>query len=336
MRGLRSSSIQGDVYRKQIEILRILSEHEKPVGSFLIRKELAKRGFFLSERAIRYHLRLLEERGLVEGHRKAGRTITESGLEELSRALAYERVGSILTKYLTLAYNVTYNPDRDQGEVVTNVIMIDKRYLDDAVKIIVDLWEAGFLPSPYVKILDEAEEYRDVAVPRGKVVILTVCNLTIDGVLMHSGIPLILKYGGLVQFLKWKPLRFVDLISYEHSTVHPLEVFVYKRTTSILRILKSGSGMITANMREIPAAAREDVLKILRKLKAKGWGGVIAFGMPNEPILGVPVSMDRCGLSMIGGMTPAAAMMEAGIHVETFAPHCLTRIRDMEIVTKMV
>ncbi|MCD6125813.1 MAG: hypothetical protein J7J19_02260 [Thaumarchaeota archaeon] len=50
MRGLRSSSIQGDVYRKQIEILRILSEHEKPVGSFLIRKELAKRGFFLSER----------------------------------------------------------------------------------------------------------------------------------------------------------------------------------------------------------------------------------------------------------------------------------------------
>ncbi|MCD6125812.1 MAG: DUF128 domain-containing protein [Thaumarchaeota archaeon] len=83
--------------------------------------------------------------------------------------------------------------------------------------------------------------------------------------------------------MKWKPLRFVDLISYEHSTVHPLEVFMYKCTTSILRILESGSGMITANMREVPAAA----------------------------------------------------MMEAGIQVETFAPHCLTRTRDMEIVTKM-
>lgn len=332
---MSSSSAQGDAYRKQIEILRILSEYERPVGSFLIRRELAKRGFFLSERAVRYHLKLLEERGLVEGHEKAGRTITKAGLEEISRALAYERVGSILTKYLTLAYNVTYDPERDQGEVVTNVIMIDKRYLDDAVKIVIDLLEAGLLPSPYVKILDEEEEYRDVAVPRGKTVILTVCNLTIDGVLIHSGIPLILRYGGLVQFLKWRPLRFVDLISYEHSTVHPLEIFVYKRATSILRILESGSGMITANMREIPAAAREDVLKMLKKLKARGWGGIITFGMPNEPILGVPVSIDRCGLSMIGGMTPAAAMMEAGIHVETFAPHCLTRIRDMEIVTRL-
>ena len=57
---------------------------------------------------------------------------------------------------------------------------------------------------------------------------------------------------------------------------------MYKRTTSILRILESGSGMITANMREVPAAA----------------------------------------------------MMEAGIQVETFAPHCLTRIRDMEISSR--
>ena len=46
--------------------------------------------------------------------------------------------------------------------------------------------------------------------------------------------------------------------------------------------------------------------------------------LPNEPILGVPISLDRFGVSMIGGVTPAAAM------VETFAPHRLVDLKDMK------
>ena len=52
--------------------------------------------------------------------------------------------------------------------------------------------------------------------------------------------------------------------------------------------------------------------------------------LPNEPILGVPISLDRFGVSMIGGVTPAAAMVETGIQVETFAPHCLVDLKDMK------
>jgi len=321
-----------EVDRKQLEILRILSEYNEPVGSSLIRKELARRGFFLSERTIRYHLKLLEERGLVEGHEKVGRTITKAGLEELNRALAYERVGSILTKYLSLAYKTTYSPNSDSGDVVANVIIVDKKYEKDALNIIVELYSGRLLPSPYYKILDEEEEYREINVPKGRVAILTVCNLTIDGVLMHSGVPLILKYGGLVQFLRGEPVRFVDLIAYEYTTIHPLEIFVYKKATSILRILKTGSGMIPANIREVPAAARDTTIEVIQELIDKGWSGILKIGVPNEPIFGVPVSMDRFGVSMIGGMTPAAAMVESGIQVEAFAPHCLVDISDMRKV----
>ena len=321
-----------EVDRKQLEILRILSEYNEPVGSSLIRRELARRGFFLSERTIRYHLKLLEERGLVEGHEKVGRTITKAGLEELTRALAYERIGSILTKYLSLAYRTTYSPDNDSGDVVANVIILDKKYEKDALNLVVELYNGRLLPSPYYKVIDEEEEYREVSIPKGRVAILTVCNLTIDGVLMHSGIPLILRYGGLVQFLKGRPIRFVDLIAYEYTTIHPLEIFVYKRATSILRILKTGSGMIPANIREIPAAARDKTIEVIEELMNKGWSGILKIGVPNEPVLGVPVSMDRFGISMIGGMTPAAAMVESGIQVETFAPHCLVDISDMRKV----
>ncbi|MCX8187122.1 MAG: NrpR regulatory domain-containing protein [Nitrososphaeria archaeon] len=327
---MSSSWFQDKAYRKQIEILRILSEYSKPVGSSIIRKELAKRGFFLSERAIRYHLKILEERGLVEGHERAGRMITGTGLEELSKALAYERMGSILTEYLALAYETTYAPNEDRGEVVTNVFLMDKKFEETALTIIRDLYDAKLLPSPYVKVLDEEEEYRELAVPHGKMAILTVCNLTVDGVLLKNGIPLILKYGGLVQFLRGKPVRFVDIISYEHVTIHPLEIFVYKQATTVLRILENGSGLIPANMREIPAVAKDRVIEVIGALEERGWGGILAVGMPNEPILGIPVSMDRFGVSMVGGVTPAAAMKEAGIDVEVFAPHCLVDIKDMK------
>lgn len=319
-----------EVYRKQVEILRILSEQSEPVGSSFLRRELAKRGFLLSERTIRYHLKLLEERGLVKGHEKAGRTITGAGLDELRRALAYERVGSILTWYLSLAYSTTYSLDTMSGKVVANVIMIDKKFENKALQIVENLYSANILPAPYIKVLDEGEEYEDITVSKGKIAVLTICNLTLDGVLMRSGIPLILKYGGLVQFLRWKPIRFVDLIAYDATTIPPLEIFVYKKATSITSILRTGSGMIPANMREIPAVARDKALNILNRLKENGWSGILAFGMPNESVLGIPVSMDRCGISMIGGLVPAATMSELGIPVETYAPHCLIRIEDMK------
>jgi len=36
--------------------------------------------------------------------------------------------------------------------------------------------------------------------------------------------------------------------------------------------------------------------------------------MPNEPVLSVPLSMDRFGLCMIGGLALAAAILGEGGH----------------------
>ena len=188
------------------------------------------------------------------------------------------------------------------------------------------------LTAPYIKILDEDEEYKEIYVPTGQMALFTVCNLAIDGVLLHSGVPILLKYGGPVQYVDGQPIRFVDLISYEGTTVPPLEIFVYKNETSILSVLRTGSGMIPASLREIPAAARETTERILTDLKEKEWHGILKFGTPNEPILGVPVGMDRVGISMIGGLTPAAALMERGAKIDTLAPDCLIPIEDMRQV----
>ena len=58
--------IQGsssDTERKVISILKILSESSEPLGSITIARQLEHHGIFLSERAVRYHLRITDERG---------------------------------------------------------------------------------------------------------------------------------------------------------------------------------------------------------------------------------------------------------------------------------
>jgi len=137
------------------------------------------------------------------------------------------------------------------------------------------------------------------------------------------------KHGGLVQVVNRKPVRFVEIISYDGTTLPPLEMFVYRKMTSISRILKTGSGMLLATLREIPSEARERTLKILDGLQKNGWGGVLVLGEPNEQVLGIPVGMDRFGICMVGGIVPGAAMVEETEQTVTFAPHCIIPIKDM-------
>ena len=315
--------------RKGIEILRILSEYDSPVGSTLLKRELRKRGFLLSERTVRYHLQLLEAKGFVLGHDRRGRTITPHGLEELSRSLATQRLGFTTTRFMSLAYSATYDPAIDSGTVVANVSILDNSLQDKTVDTMKALQSMNLLSAPYIKILNEKEEYCDISVPKGQFALFTVCNLTLDSILIHSGIPLFFKFGGLVQVVNRKPIRFVEIISYEGTTIPPLEVFVYRKMTSISRILKTGSGMLLATMREIPSEARERTVKILENQQKKGWGGILVVGEPNEPVLGVPVGMDRFGICMVGGIVPGAAMVEEREQVVTFAPHCFIPIEEM-------
>jgi repressor of nif and glnA expression len=318
-----------DSARKEIEILRILSEYDSPVGSTLLKRELRKRGFLLSERTVRYHLQLLEAKKFVLGHNRRGRTITQQGLEELSRSLATQRLGFTITRFMSLAYSATYNHTRDSGTIVGNVSLLDKSLQDKAVDTMKALQSMNLLSAPYIKMLSEKEEYCDISVPDGKFALFTVCNLTLDSILIHSGIPLFFKFGGLVQVVNHKPIRFVEIISYEGTTIPPLEVFVYRKMTSISRILKTGSGMLLATLREIPSEAREKTVKILEDQQNKGWGGVLVLGEPNEPILGVPVGMDRFGICMVGGIVPGAAMVEDREHTVLFGPHCFVPIEEM-------
>ncbi|MGQ9596107.1 MAG: DUF128 domain-containing protein [Thermoproteota archaeon] len=316
----------------KIGILRILSESGEPVGSTTITKELVKRGLFINERTVRNYLKSLEDKGLVLSHGKNGRSITEAGLQELIESLTYQRLDFVLTRYLSLAYSVTFTSRSNRGRIVANATLIGKGFLDRALEVLRSLNDSGLLLAPYLKIIDEDESYENISVDRGRTALLTVCNLTVDGILIRSGIPLILKYGGILQFVNRKPVRFVELMSYEGTTVPPLEVFTYRNMTSIMGFLKTGAGLIPANYREIPREARDRVESILSELSSIGWKNLSIIGLPEEPLLGIPVGAGRCGVSIVSGVTPTAALREMGLDVEVFAPHCLAKIDDMKLI----
>jgi repressor of nif and glnA expression len=73
-----------------------LSESSEPLGSITIARELERYGIFLSERAVRYHLRITDERGYTQPMGRDGRMLTPQGVEELRMALAPDQVGFIL------------------------------------------------------------------------------------------------------------------------------------------------------------------------------------------------------------------------------------------------
>jgi len=313
------SSTGADTERKIIAILKVLSESSEPLGSVTIARELEKHGVFLSERAVRYHLKIMDERGLTQPKGIDGRMITSRGLEELRLALAPERVGFILEKLELLAFRTTFNPATRTGQVPVNTSIFDKNDFPRAVDAMKSAFKAGLCVSEFVAVASGGQKLGDVLVPPGKIGFATVCSIVVNGVLLKHGVPIESKFGGVLEIRQRIPYRFTAIINYSGTSLDPSEQYIRAKMTSVTDAAKTGNGKILANFREIPALAKSLVEEVAAELKAAGVDGVLALGNTSEPICQIPVGMNRVGLVLLGGLNPVAAAVEAGIEVENVA-----------------
>ena len=77
---------------------------------------MAERGFVLSDRAVQYYLRYLDEMGFTNKVGNHGRVLTERGRSETDKALVDDRTGFIISKLERLAFRSTFDPrDHDRG-----------------------------------------------------------------------------------------------------------------------------------------------------------------------------------------------------------------------------
>jgi hypothetical protein len=305
--------------RKLISILQVLSESSEPLGSITIARELERYGVFLSERAVRYHLRLTDERGYTRPLGRDGRMITPAGLEELGMALAPEQVGFMNEKLELLAFNTTFDPKRRTGQVPINTTLIRRDRFPEALMAMKGAFQAGLCVSQLVATAAEGELLGSVVVPRGKIGLATVCGAVINGVMLKAGVPVGSKFGGVLEVKDTQPRRFVAVINYDGTSLDPSEQYIRASMTSVSEVARSGTGKVLANFREIPAPARSLVSEKVARLKEAGINGVYVLGNTSEPVCRVIVGLNRVGMVLLGGLNPVAAAVESGVEVENVA-----------------
>ncbi len=308
-----------DVERKIISILRVLQESPEPVGGRLIARGLRDYGVELSERAVRYHLKLMDERGLTSLLGRDGREITEQGREELKDALVSDKVGFVIAKIELLAFSTTFDPKKRTGQVAINVSVLRRERFEKAKEAMAPAFRSGLGVSDLVAVAEPGQRLGEVIVPEGCVGLATVCSITINGVLLKAGIPMDSRFGGLLQIHNGKPLRFVELVSYAGSSMDPSKIFVASKMTSVGQAARTGEGKVLANFREIPSQSRATVEKVVGNLEAAGIKGLLTIGQTGEPLCGIPIGMNRDGVILLGGLNPVAAAEEEGIEIEHMA-----------------
>ena len=312
-------SAGSDTEKKILSILKVLSESSDPLGSITIARQLEGHGVSLSERAIRYHLRITDERGYTRPAGRDGRMITPKGLDELQMALAPDQVGFILDRLQLLAFQTTFNPRTRTGEVAINTSVFSEGKFKKALAAMRGVFKAGLCVSDLVAVASEGEKLGDVVIPSGKVGLASVCSVTVNGVLLKAGVPVESRFGGVLEVIDLKPKRFVAVINYAGTSIDPSEQYIRAGMARVSDAARTGNGRVLANFREIPSAARSLVAETVEGLKETGINGVYVLGNTGEPVCQIAIGLNRVGIVLLGGLNPVAAAVEAGIEVDNIS-----------------
>ncbi|PKN17721.1 MAG: hypothetical protein CVU71_14925 [Deltaproteobacteria bacterium HGW-Deltaproteobacteria-6] len=322
-----------DIERKVILILKILHESPEPLGARVIARRMSERNVELSERTVRYHLKMMDERGLTRlVGRRDGRIITEQGLNEITDARVQDKIGLSISRIDILSFKTTFDVKKKRGLVPVNISFFPQKQFADALQVMKPVFQKKLAVSSHVAVATAGKKLGDIVVPQGKVGFATVCSIVINGVLLKHGIPIDSKFGGILQMRKGKLLRFVELIHYAGSSLDPSEIFIRGKMTSVRDVVKNGEGKILANFREIPALSRNLVEGVVDDFARTDIHGVLSIGNIGHPVCQTHVDMNKIGMILVGGLNPVTAAYEEGFDVDNKA---MSTVMEFEKLKKV-
>ncbi len=295
--------------RKYIEILRILKEHQEPVGAKRLSELMADRGFVLSDRAVQYYLSYLDTMGFTEKVGNQGRMLTPLGFAETDNALVDDRIGFIISKLERLAYRSTFDPATGTGDVAYNLSIVPKESFERVVAAFDEVVKAGCGFFSSYRIVDH-----DPRIPPDSVGIITLCSISMDGVFQRNGIPVKMAYGGRLEIENGTPGQFRDLIGYRGTTIDPLELFISSGLTSINNFARTKTGIALANVREVPGSAKIPVEETIRLMNDCGF--VFPVTMGNQ-VFNLPDNPFRISIVAFSGLNYIANCVEHGLEITT-------------------
>jgi repressor of nif and glnA expression len=214
-----------------------------------------------------------------------------------------------------MMYRMNFDLAARSGTVVVNITVVSPRDAFACIDRITEVFKQGFAMGHLATILGPGERLDHITVPEDMIGIGTVCSITLNGVLLKYGIPTYSRFGGLLELKNRLPVRFVEMINYDGTSIDPLEVFIRSGMTDYIGAITSGNGRIGASFREFPADGRTLVLELAQKLEQAGLGAFMRIGHASQTLLEIPVSEGRAGAIVIGGLNPVAIFEETGIRV---------------------
>jgi len=311
-------------------ILKVLDKNPDEIcGSREISRQLKMHGVNLTERTVRYHMRILDERGFTKVFGKEGRMITQKGREELSQAHVSEKVGFVISRIETFSYLTNLDLEKNEGDIILNVSYFPEDMLKKALQVMKPVFSSPYVMSDRVVFCRSGERIGDAVVPEGLIGLGTVCSVTINGIFLKAGIPVASRFGGVLQIESSEPERFTALISYDGSSLDPLEIFIKSGMTDVIGAVDNKAGKVLASFREIPVVTIDKVRQLSEKLRGHGIRGILLIGNPNQPLLEMPVGLDKAGMVIVGGLNPVAALEEAGIPAVSKAMSTLYNFSDL-------
>jgi len=298
---------------KELLVLKTLKNSKSALSSAGIADDLHSLGYEISERTVRLYLQQLFRQGLTASNGKRGHVISEKGLAELESSKIIEKVGFLSAKIDQMTYRMNFDLNTTSGSVVINITIVDPGVFAKSIPYINKVFADGYAMGDLITFLGPGETLEHLTIPEGMIGVGTVCSITLNGVLLKHGIPTNSRFGGLLELVNKKPIRFVEVIMYDGTSIDPLEVFIRSGMTNYMGAIKTGNGRIGASFREFPAESRDTVDQLGNKLKRIGLGGLVTIGKPGQSVLDIPVSEGRIGAIVIGGLNPVSILEETGV-----------------------
>jgi global nitrogen regulator NrpRII len=231
-----------------------------------------------------------------------------------------------LSRIENLMQQVTFDPERVEGTIITNTSTIRHGQLQETLEIFHDVIQSGLSVCPLLKI----EETREL------VEIKTACSITLAGVLLKNGIPIRPKGGGMIEVVEREPVRFTEMLMYWATTIDPIDILIDQELTGITGMMRTGNGRILGSLHEAPMVAKDRIEEVLDLMAGVDFAGVLELGEPNVGVLGVPVERDHIGLALVGGTNLIAAAMESGVNIETKSISGLTDVSEMKHIEEVL
>lgn len=285
------------------------------LGASRISAALALTQMEVPPRTVRFRLKQLDRSGLtVLLGRRRGRSLTDEGRKALAEKAdfvrpclsARARVNEMVHRWLQKA---------PEEFVVLDLGYVPSMHLSRALIEVHAALSAGLGIANRSVLVDAGKSADGLTAPSDAAVLGVIGAATLDGLLLHHGVPVISMGAGIVEVRARHPVGFVEWIGGESCCADVPALFVAAGMTRVRDVIRTGSGRIVMEFREVPACAYAQVARLAADWRKKGGKHVIAVGRPGESLGGLNIVPDRCGILATSGANMLAAIRETGIEI---------------------